>query len=51
MVIVKKIDSDAGSVTVARNNTDTIDGATSKILYYQYETLTFVSDGTNWFIV
>ncbi|NDG31328.1 hypothetical protein EB118_14810 [bacterium] len=51
MVIVKKIDSDAGSVTVARNNTDTIDGATSKILYYQYETLTFVSDGTNWFVV
>jgi hypothetical protein len=51
MVIVKKIDSAAGSVTVARNNTDTIDGATSKILYYQYETLTFVSDGTNWFIV
>jgi len=51
MVIVKKIDSAAGAVTVSRNNTETIDGANSKILYYQYETLTFVSDGTNWFIV
>lgn len=51
MVIVKKTDSAAGTVTVSRNNTETVDGATSKILYYQYETLTFVSDGTNWFIV
>ena len=51
MVIVKKTDSAAGTVTVSKNNTDTIDGANSKILYYQYETLTFVSDGTNWFIV
>jgi hypothetical protein len=51
MVIVKKTDSAAGSVTISRNSTDTIDGATSKVLYYQYEALTFVSDGTNWFIV
>lgn len=51
MVTVKKVDSAAGAVTVSRNNTETVDGANSKILYYQYETLTFVSDGTNWFIV
>lgn len=51
MVIVKKIDSGAGTVTVSRNSTETIDGAQFKILYYQYETLNFVSDGTNWFIV
>ena len=50
-VIVKKTDSAAGAVTISRNSTDTIDGATSKLLYYQYEALTFVSDGTNWFIV
>jgi hypothetical protein len=50
-VIVKKTDSAAGIVTIARNNADTIDGATSKALYYQYESMTFVSDGTNWFIV
>jgi hypothetical protein len=51
MVIVKKIDSAAGPVTVSRNSTDTIDGTTSKALYYQYESMTFVSDGTNWFLV
>ncbi|NDC95951.1 hypothetical protein EB077_11650, partial [bacterium] len=51
IVIVKKIDSGNGTVTVSRNSTDTIDGTTSKALYYQYESMTFVSDGTNWFIV
>lgn len=51
MVIVKKIDSAAGTVTISQNDSETIDGASSKILYYQYETMTFVSDGTNWFIV
>ena len=51
MVIVKKSDSAAGAVTVNQNGSETIDGATSKVLYYQYESMTFVSDGTNWFIV
>jgi|688.fasta_scaffold00123_35 hypothetical protein len=51
MVFVKKIDSGAGPVTILRNSSETIDGATSKVLYYQYESLSFVSDGTNWYIV
>ena len=51
MVIVKKIDSQAGTVTVTRGGSATIDGSTQKILYAQYESMTFVSDGTNWFIV
>jgi hypothetical protein len=51
IVTVKKIDSAAGVVTVSQNASETIDGAASKALYYQYETLTFVSDGTNWFII
>lgn len=51
MVIVKKTDSAAGTVTVLRNGSATIDGSTQKILYAQYESMTFVSDGTNWFIV
>ena len=50
-VIVKKSDSAAGTVTISRNSTETIDGANTKILYYQYESMTFVSDGTNWFVV
>lgn len=51
MVIVKKSDSAAGAVTVNQNGSETIDGATSKVLYYQFESMTFVSDGTNWFVV
>lgn len=51
LVVVKKVDSGAGPVTVARNSSETIDGATSKALYYQYESMTFVSDGTNWYII
>lgn len=51
MVIVKKIDSGAGTVTVVRGGSSTIDGATQKILYAQYESMTFVSNGTNWYIV
>jgi len=50
-VIVKKSDGAAGVVTVSRNSTETVDGANTKILYYQYESMTFVSDGTNWFVV
>ena len=51
LVTVKKIDSGAGGVIVSRNNTDTIDGAVSKILYHRYEAITVASDGTDWFIV
>lgn len=52
LVYVKKIDSAVGAVTVARNGTsDSIDGATQKILYSQYESMSFVSDGTHWYIV
>jgi hypothetical protein len=51
LVTVKKIDSGAGGVVVSKNNADTIDGASSKILYHRYESITVVSDGTDWFIV
>lgn len=50
MIFVKKVDSGAGPVTVSAGAA-TVDGASSKILYYQYESLSFVSNGTNWFIV
>lgn len=48
MVIVKKTDSAAGSVTVQRGGTSTIDGGNTIVLYYQYESVTLVCDGTNW---
>ena len=61
-VTIKKIDSGSGSVTIKGNEhnsvIDLIDGAGSKILYYQYESLTCVAvdDGTasnvqNWYII
>lgn len=48
---VKRTDGSANSVSVARSGSDTIDGATSVSLGAQYTTMTFVSDGTNWFII
>lgn len=51
VVIVKKVDTGAGNVTLDPPGSVTIDGAATKVLYHQYETMTCVSDGTNWFIV
>lgn len=51
IVYVKKTDSTANTVTIARDTGDTIDGATSVILYSQWEAMTFVNDGSNWFII
>jgi hypothetical protein len=47
---VKKSDSSANTVTLARTGSDTIDGATSKVISAQYASLTVTSDGTNWYI-
>ena len=49
--IIKKTDSSSNTVTISRTTADTIDGSASKILYHQYETLTVVSDGSNWHII
>lgn len=51
VVRVKKVDSAAGTVTVQRGGSSTIDGATTVVLYHQWESLTVASDGTNWYIV
>jgi hypothetical protein len=51
MVFVKKTDTGAGAVIVAPNAAENIDGASSQSLFYAYESLTVVSDGTDWFIV
>jgi len=47
----KKIDSSSNNVTIARDGSDTIDGATSFVLDSQYEAITLVSNGSNWFII
>ena len=51
MVFVKRTDSTTGALTVAASGSQTIDGASNKALYYQYESINVVSDGNNWFIV
>jgi len=48
---IKKIDSSANTVTVDGNGAETIDGATTKTISTQYDSITIVSDGSNWFII
>jgi hypothetical protein len=51
MMTVKRIDTNATTVTISRQTADTIDGATSVQLYHRYETMTFISDGADWYII
>ena len=48
---IKKTDASSNTVTVSQTTADKIDGATTKILYFQHETITVISDGANWHIV
>jgi hypothetical protein len=47
----KKTDSSTNAVTVDGSGTETIDGATTFVLNAQYESVTVLSDGTNWLVV
>ncbi|GEM_PF-3458449 len=47
---IKKNDASVNAVTVDGNATETIDGAPTKTLFYQYDYVTLVSDGTNWMV-
>ena len=48
---IKKTDSSANAVSILRAGSETIDGAVSSILYHQNESITLISDNSNWFIV
>jgi hypothetical protein len=48
---IKKIDVSANAVTLDGNGSQTIDGATTRVLSTQYESVKVISDGANWFIV
>jgi len=50
-VIVKKIDASANVVTVDTPGAETIDGAGTFPLSTQYDSVTVVADGANWFVV
>jgi len=49
--VIKKIDSTSNAVTIDPNGSETIDGGLTATLTTQYESITLVSDGTNWFKV
>ena len=48
---IKKIDATSNAVTIDGNGSETIDGATTITITSQYESVTIVSDGQDWFIV
>lgn len=48
---IKRIDSSTNSVSINPKNTETMDGEAIKYLYSQYDSLTFVTNGTNWYII
>ena len=50
-IIIKKIDVSANTVTIDPSGAETIDGAATNVLSSQYDSITLVSDGTNWIIV
>ena len=50
-LLVKKTDSSANAVTVDGNSSETIDGATTYAITIQYESITIISDGSNWHII
>jgi hypothetical protein len=51
LIYVKKTDSSANTVTVARSSSDTIDGDTSAVLNSQYTSVGFVSDGISAWLI
>lgn len=50
-IIVKKADSSTNTVIIDGNASETLDGATTKVLRIQYQTVALVCDGTGWQIM
>jgi hypothetical protein len=48
IITVKKTDASANAVTLDGNASETLDGATTATLTAQYDSATYVCDGTNW---
>ena len=48
---VKKIDSSSNTVTVASNGSETIDGSSTQVIISQYDAISLVSDGSNFYII
>lgn len=48
IITVKKTDSSTNAVTLDGNASETLDGSLTATLTTQYDSATFVCDGTNW---
>lgn len=48
---IKKIDASANTVTIDPNGAETIDGAATKVLSAQWQSVTIQSNGAAWFIL
>jgi hypothetical protein len=48
---IKKTSADGNAVTIDGSGAETIDGSLTISISTQYESVTIVSDGTNWFII
>jgi len=51
MYSIKKIDSSGNIVTIDANGSETIDGDLTVSLNTEGESITIVTDGSNWFII
>lgn len=49
-LVIKKVDSGTGVVTVDGEGAETIDGAASVCLQSQYDSVTLICDGTGWHV-
>ena len=48
---VKKTDASANIITIIGSGIETIDGAANFLIESQWESYTFISDGSNWFVI
>jgi hypothetical protein len=48
---VKKTDAGSNTVVVDGAGAETIDGISAATIYFQYQSITLVSNGTSWFII
>lgn len=51
MFTIKKTDSGANTIIIDPSSTQTIDGNTTFTLFTQYDSITLISNGSNWFII